>query len=129
MTQKKDIVHNLTIRLPPTFPALFQHERNAYEDANGGITLGGLFCALSAYIESHFAELSADQHREFWEWIEWQSQSDDDDLVTAVVTCFMECVVDTDAEAHSRPFMPPSLVTWCDGFMDRGQRKRRWFER
>lgn len=129
MTTKKDIVHNLTIRLPSSFPARFQEERKVYEDTNGGITFCGLFSALAAYIQGHFADLSDEQNREFWEWIEWQTQSTDEVLVTAVITCFMEFVVDTDAEIHSRPFMPESLVAWCDSFMGRGRQKQRWFER
>ena len=129
MSAKNDIIHNLTMRLPDNFPQFFEAERKTFEDQNGGITFHGIFLALSAYVQKHYADLSDDQLVGFWEWIEWQFKSTNENLSNAVWTCFLECIAGTEAERHSRPFMPESLLEWFDGFMHRGKRKQRWFEK
>lgn len=127
MSRIKDIVHNITIRCPG-FAEFWPKERSWHTDQQGQISLCGVFEVLTAYMNQQGTQLRDDQLRELWEWIEWQSTSSDEDLSTAAVTCFLENVADTDVELYSKPFMPPSLVKWFDEFLNRGHRKKRWFE-
>lgn len=128
MSRVTDIVHNITIRCPG-FAEFWHEERRMHSDQDNHITVHGAFSVLSAFMDQHFKQLTEDQHRDFWEWIEWQTESSDEAISNAAVTCFLENIADTDVETHCRHFMSPGLTKWLDGFMNRGHRKKRWFEK
>ena len=127
MSRVTDIVHNISTRCP-AFAEFWPEERRMHSDENGHITLHGVFSVLSDFVALRYDQLTDEQHRDFWEWIEWQATSTDETLSDAAVTCFLENVAGTDVETHCRQFMSPVLKKCLDDFMRRGRRKKRWFE-
>jgi len=121
MSSKSDVIHNLTIRLPKSFPAALEEDRKLYEDQNGGITWMALFMILESYICKNYRELGVDQAG-FWEWIEWKCNSSDPELVNAIGH-FLWGMEDKGVAEYCRTFIPESLIS-----PRKSTRKKRWFE-
>lgn len=124
MSFTDDVVHNISIRCPG-FAEYWTENRHRQSDESGHVTLHGTFSVLSEFMEDHFRSLSDEQHLEFWEWIEWQVTSSDEELSNAAVTCFIENVADTEVETYCTPFMPAVVAEWFDRVMHRVPRKKR----
>ena len=128
MSVVDEVLHNMAIRCPG-FAAFLEERRSGQTRADGSLSMCGAFFLLTDYMDEHHTELDEHQQRAFWEWIDWQVESGDEELAEVSVTCFLENITDTPVETHGREFMPERIKKWLDDLAGRGRRTKRWFEK
>lgn len=112
-----DTVLETLTRLFPAFAAQCHYSESLFANEDGTFTFCGLFCELTEFVRYCFETMPDPERTELFKFVEdCISIHDNDELDTAVCTCFLENLADGELSLELRRYIGPTALTFLDAW-------------